>query len=167
MIQRVQEQQAAICAVLAENKDRTIRSLLPEHEEWSIIEDLLSVLKPFCDGTTIMSGSRYPTFSRLAPLLHKLLGFTLKINEEASEVLKSIKSSRASDIQNRYNLDQIKISLRIAMFSDPRFKDLSPFIPVKEYECVYENTKTELLSVTEIGDDEIGDESKEATESMN
>ena len=73
MIQRVQEQQAAICAVLAENKDRTIRSLLPENEEWSIIEDVLSVLKPFCDGTTIMSGSRYPKFSLLAPLLHKLL----------------------------------------------------------------------------------------------
>ena len=72
--------------------------------------DLLSVLKPFCDGTTIMSGSRYPTFSHLAPLLHKLLGVTLKINEEASEVLKSIKSSIASDIQNRYNSDQIKIS---------------------------------------------------------
>ena len=118
--------------------------------------DLLSVLKPFCDGTTIMSGSRYPTFSHLAPLL---LGVTLKINE----ILKSIKSSIASDIQNRYNSDQIKISLRIAMFLDPRFKDLSPFILVKEHECVYENTKTELLSVTEIGDDEIGGESEEAT----
>ena len=33
MIQHVQEQQVAICAVFAENKDRTIRSLLPEHEE--------------------------------------------------------------------------------------------------------------------------------------
>ena len=29
---------------------------------------------------------------------------------------------------------------------------------------VFMNTKTELLSVTEIGDDEIGDESEEATE---
>ena len=47
MIQRVQEQQAAICAVLAESRDRTIRSLLPENEEWSTIEDLISVLKPF------------------------------------------------------------------------------------------------------------------------
>jgi len=53
MLERVQEQQAAICAVLAENRDRSIRSLLPENEEWVIIEDLLSVLKPFCDGTII------------------------------------------------------------------------------------------------------------------
>ena len=164
MIQRVQEQHAAICAVLAENKDRTIRSLLPQHEDWRIIKDLLSVLEPFCDGTTILSGSRYPTFSLLAPLLHKLLGITLKINEEDSEVLKSIKSSIASDIQNRYNSHHIKKSLRIAMFLDPRFKDLNPFIPAEEHECLYDNTKTELPSVTEIGDDEIGDESEEATE---
>ena len=108
MIQRVQEQQAAICAVLAENKDRTIRSLLPENEEWSIIEDVPSVLKPFCDGTTIMSGSRYPTFSLLAPLLHKLLGVTLKSTEEDITVLKSIKRSIANDLQNRYNLHSIR-----------------------------------------------------------
>ena len=41
---------------------------------------------------------------------------------------------------------------------------LSPFIPAEEHECIYENTKTELLSVTEIGDDEIDDASEEATE---
>jgi len=88
MIQHVQEQQSAICAVLAESKDRTIHSLLPENEGWGIIEDLLNVLKPFCDGTTIMSGSIYPTFSLLIPLLHKLLGVTLKVKEDDSEVYK-------------------------------------------------------------------------------
>ena len=47
---------------------------------------------------------------------------------------------------------------------DPRFKDLSPFIPAEEHECVYENTKTELLLVTGVEDDEISDESEEANE---
>ena len=165
MIQRVQEQQAAICAVLAENRDRTIRSLLPENEEWSAIEDLLSVLKPFCDGTTIMSGSRYPTFSLLAPLLHKLLGVTLKIKEDDSEVLKNVKSSIANDLQNRYNSYSTRKCLRIATFLDPRFKDLSPFIPAEEHECVYENTKTELLSIVGLDDDdEIDDQSEEVNE---
>ena len=165
MIQRVQEQQAAICAVLAENRDRTIRSLLPENEEWSTIEDLLSVLKPFCDGTTIMSGSRYPTFSLLAPLLHKLLEVTLKIKENDSEVLKNVKSSIANDLQSRYNSYSTRKCLRIATFLDPRFKDLSPFIPAEEHECVYENTKTELLSIVGLDDDdEIDDQSEEVNE---
>ena len=154
MIQRVQEQQAAICAVLAESRDRTIRSLLPENEEWSTIEDLISVLKPFFDGTTIMSGSRYPTFSLLAPLLYKLLGVTLKIKENDSKVLKNIKSSIASDLQNRHNSHSIRKCLRITTFLDPRFKDLSPFIPEEQHECVYENTKTELLSVVRVYEDD-------------
>ena len=161
MIQRVQEQQAVICAILAENRDRAIRSLLPVNEEWSIIEDLLNVLKSFCDGTTMMSGSRYPL---LAPLLHKLVRVTLKSNEEDSEVLKSIKCSIVNDLQNRYNSHSIRKCLRIATFLDPRFKDLSPFIPAEEHECVYENTKTELLLVTGIEDEEISDESEEAAE---
>ena len=119
MIQRVQEQQAAICAVLAESRDRTIRSLLPENEEWSTIEDLLSVLKPFCDGTTIMSGSRYPTFSLMAPLLHKLLAVIHKIQKNDSEVLKNIKRSIASDLQSRYNSHSTRKCLKIATFLDP------------------------------------------------
>ena len=44
MIQRVQEQQAAICAVLAENKDRTICSILPEHEEWGSTKCFKAIL---------------------------------------------------------------------------------------------------------------------------
>ena len=60
MIQYVQEQQAAICG--SSCKYWTIRFLLPETEEWNIIEDLLNVLKPFCDGTAIKSSSSYPTF---------------------------------------------------------------------------------------------------------
>ena len=63
----------ALCAVLIENKDKHIRHLLPDNAEWTIIEELLSVLKPMSDCTTIMSGSKYPTFSLLAPLLYKLL----------------------------------------------------------------------------------------------
>lgn len=108
MIKRIQEQQSAICTVLTESRDRTIRSLLPENEEWSTIEDLMSILKPFCDSTTIMSGSRYPTFSLIAPLLYKLLKITLKIKKNDSEVLKNIKTSIASDLQSRYNSYNIK-----------------------------------------------------------
>ena len=44
--------------------------------------------------------------------------------------------------------------LRIATFLDPRFKDLSLFIPEEQHECVYENTKTELLSVVRVYDDD-------------
>ena len=138
--------------------------MLPENEEWSTIEDLLSVLKPFFDGTTIMSGSRYPTFSLMAPLLHKLLGVTLKIQENDSEILKNIKHSIASDLQSRYNSHSTRKCLKIATFLDPQFKDLTPLFPAEEHECIYENTKAELLSVVELDDDEIDVQLEEINE---
>ena len=69
MLERILEQ-PAICAVLTENKDRSVRSLFPDSSEWIVIEELVGVLKPFYDTTTFFSGSKYPTFSCLAPLLY-------------------------------------------------------------------------------------------------
>ena len=59
MLERVQEQQAAICAVLAENRDRSIRSLLSESEEWVIIEDFCKDLSPIV--STLKHGCVYET----------------------------------------------------------------------------------------------------------
>jgi len=120
-------------------------------------------LKPFCDGTTIMSGSRYPTFSLVAPLLHKLLEVTLKVTDSDNSVMKCVKRSISADLQGRYDLCDIKKHLRIATFLDPRFKDLSPIVPSLEHECVYENTKAELISLTEESDDEVEGEVVEAS----
>ena len=129
--------------------NRSVHSLLPENEEWSIIEDLLGVLKPFCDSTTIMSGSRYPTFSLMAPLLYKLLEVTLKITDDDKCLSKCVKKSISNDLQSSYDSYDIKKHLRIAAFLDPRFKDLSPIVPALEHGCVYESTKAELLSLAE------------------
>ena len=44
MLQRLQEQQAAIAATLMESKDT---HLMPEGSEWKIIDQLVEVLTPF------------------------------------------------------------------------------------------------------------------------
>ena len=44
MIERILEHQTAICAVLMEN--RSNQSLLPTSEEFTVTEELASVLKP-------------------------------------------------------------------------------------------------------------------------
>ena len=41
MLARVQEQQPSLCAVLLEEKDRSIRSLLPDTDEWSLMRSFL------------------------------------------------------------------------------------------------------------------------------
>ena len=57
MLERVVEQQQALYAVLLDSQDRVKRSLLPDGAEWTVIEELLSVLKPFAIATTVLSES--------------------------------------------------------------------------------------------------------------
>lgn len=38
-------------------------------EEWSIIEDILSLLKPFHNLTVELSGEQYPTIAKVIPLV--------------------------------------------------------------------------------------------------
>ena len=71
MLERVVEQQQALCAVLLDSQDRVVRSLLPDGAEWSVIEELMVILKPFALGTTVLSGSSYGTISIVSPLIHK------------------------------------------------------------------------------------------------
>ena len=43
-----------------------------------------------------------------------------------------------------YGMSNVKLCVQIvelSTFLDPRFKELSPFVP-EEHECVYKNTKT-------------------------
>jgi len=71
MLERVVEQQQALCAVLMDSQDRVVRSLLPDGAEWSVIEELMVILKPFALATTVLSGSAYGTISNVSPLIHK------------------------------------------------------------------------------------------------
>lgn len=161
MLSRVQEQQPALCATLMESKDKVSRCLLPDGMEWNLIEELLGILKPFHDATTVMSGSKYPTFSLLAPLLYKLLDITLKVRDDSSN-LKAIKKAIATDLQERYRPVSIKRAINIAAFLDPRFKDLDPFVKKEVREDVIEDVKMELLQFPSTSDNTDQDAETEA-----
>ena len=57
MLEQIQEQQAAIAAVLMEGQNT---HLIPDGEEWIIIDGLISVLKPFQKATEAMSSENTP-----------------------------------------------------------------------------------------------------------
>ena len=50
MLERIKKLQQPLCAVLLD-KPREVRSLLPDGDEWTVIEELLDVLKPFHKAT--------------------------------------------------------------------------------------------------------------------
>ena len=102
MLERVLEQRQTLYAVLLENKEKHVRALLPDAGEWGVIEDLISILKPFSDATQVLSGSKYATISLLAPVLYKLVHVTLKVEGKDSTILKSIKNAIYTDLKSRY-----------------------------------------------------------------
>ena len=138
MLERIKKSQQFLCAVLLD-KPREVHSLLPDGDEWNIIEEVLEVLKPFHRATTT-----YPTVSMLSPLLYKLKFLVLKVSEEDSQATKQLKQAILLDLQYCYSQD-----IHISAFLDPRFKDLDPFVAVTDRVEIEEAVKLEILELVE------------------
>ena len=74
MLERLLEQQQAVCAVLLESEKRDVRLLMPSSEEFTVVQEVNEILKTFHFATEIISAEKYPT---IHPLIHKLLSVIL------------------------------------------------------------------------------------------
>ena len=125
MLERFQEQQAAVCAVLLDSPNRVHWKYFPEGEDCTIIEELLKILKPFVQATTLMRGSSYSTIGIIAPLLYKLLEKTLAITDDDSTTVRSVKMVIYTDLQDRYqNFDFCSKSVPILILDSRIFLHL-------------------------------------------
>ena len=72
MIERLCEQQLAVCAVL--QNQRSLLHLEHSPEEWRLLQDLCEILEPFKykDATAYLSVDQYPSLSTLGPLLAQI-----------------------------------------------------------------------------------------------
>ena len=131
-----------VWAVLIEN--RSDRTLIPTPDEFTILEELASVLNPIKKATELLSGSKYATVSCMFPVLQQLLLNSLKIKEEDPPVLKSIKESIAQDLSTRYQEHALKSLLKMTSFLDPRFKE-QPYLMEGEKTAVMFNTREDLI----------------------
>ena len=143
MLERLVEQQAAMAAVLVEGR---VRHLMPEGDDWILIESLVSILKPFQLATEMMGGSKYPTLSTAKPVIHKLITRTLKEDESDSSAVAEVKRKIKVDLQQRYQDDSIKKLLDIAAFIDPRYKEL-PFLDADDRKLIIDEVEDELLAL--------------------
>ena len=128
MLVRFTEQQQAICAVLLDNRED--RQLMPTYQEISVVEEMIMILKSFRDATEIMSGETYPSLGIVMPLLKKILSILIP-KEGDNSLVREVKNTVRSDLERRYQSDEVKHILRIATFLDPRFKSL-PFVDTSE-----------------------------------
>ena len=79
MIERVLEQQSAVCATLIDQKRL---DLMPQDSEFKVLEEIAKVIKPFRRITSQASGEEYITVSALKPLFHYLVN---KLKEDPSD----------------------------------------------------------------------------------
>ena len=107
-----------------------------------MIEELLSILKPFAIATTVLSGSSYATISIVSPLICKFCS-SLDEKEGDSENSKQIKAAIWSDLKECYKGDTAKM-LQEAAFLDPRFKHLN-FLSSDEKTDTIERVKVKML----------------------
>ena len=142
MLERIQEQQAAIAAVLMEGRNT---HLIPDGEEWVTIDGLISVHKPFQKATEAMSGEKYSTISTVKPLLFKLLMVTLQVCDADSSTTKRIQEAVSSDLSTRYDDVSIKELLNVVTYLDPRYKSL-PFLNAAEKTKILQDVESMVMN---------------------
>ena len=147
MLERLLEQQQAICAVLLESENRDVRLLIPSSEEFAVAEEVTQILKTFHIATEIVSGEKYPTIGIVHPLIHKLLSVTLKEAEGDSSLIKQVKAAVSLDLEQRYQDDDIQKLMKIGMFLDPRFKKI-PYLTEVERTAIWLQARDELVAIS-------------------
>jgi len=132
MLERIFKNRCSICNVIS---DRSITSThiaqkleISEHQ-WSKIEILVILLKPFQVITTLLCGEKHSPTSMVRPLLKKILDNHLKPQNNDDQSITYFKQTIISDIKGSFNLEwdsaENIVSVRqIASFLDPRYKNL-------------------------------------------
>lgn len=150
MLERIFKNRCPIINVIA---DRTItpariaQKLEISEQQWSKIEILVILLKPFQVITTLLCGEKHSPTSMVRPLLKKLLDNHLKLQDYDDQSITHFKQTIISEIKERFklewNVEEIVSVRQIASFLDPRYKNLDhePIIAresirfIKQYKC--------------------------------
>ncbi|XP_021564959.1 zinc finger BED domain-containing protein 1, partial [Carlito syrichta] len=126
MLQRLQEEQFAVAAVLVEDSHN--HHLLLDAAEWASLQGLVDVLRPFKQVADTLAAARYPTVSMVKPLLHALENTTLRAQDTDAKEVAMAKEVIARELAAAYrDSPEVDMFLNVATFLDPRYKRL-PFL---------------------------------------
>jgi len=133
MIDRFVEMQTSIRGTLGllDNAPDTLRP-----EDWTILQDLIKILKPFEEATKAISGQKYMTASLVIVIvqgLYKACNTLIKMNLSPRALLVAKKLLSNMDAKDGFKNCEKSMTLSKCTFLDPRFKHL-PFMnmnPIK------------------------------------
>ena len=119
MIDRILEQQQAVSAVLT--NDRKNWQHMPTDQEFSVLEIVVSVLKPLSVFTDPLSGEKHLTIS-VRPLLRHVLDEILVVSAEDCSLSREMKEIISDKLQTYYIHEEISDLLDKSNYLDPRLK---------------------------------------------
>uniref|UniRef100_A0A1B6J4V3 BED-type domain-containing protein n=3 Tax=Homalodisca liturata TaxID=320908 RepID=A0A1B6J4V3_9HEMI len=102
--------------------DRDVLSI--SDQDWTLLEDVLSVLEPFKVTMMTLSEEKAPLMSLLKPLLWQLLSCHLQAKDEDSVNAQVFKVALKTLLSEKYSDPTVSKLLQIATTLDPRFKSL-------------------------------------------
>ncbi|KAJ8333502.1 hypothetical protein SKAU_G00415100 [Synaphobranchus kaupii] len=120
MIERVLDQEKAISQVL--KADKKTRHLVPSWQEIDVIESVKKALSPLKDFTDALSGEDYVSVSYVKPVLHLLKVSILHLDDEDTELTKTMKTTILDYLTAKYQDPTTDDLLDMASLVDPRFK---------------------------------------------
>ncbi|XP_033988650.1 zinc finger BED domain-containing protein 1-like [Trematomus bernacchii] len=120
MIDRVLEQQKAIAQVLS--SDRKTRHLSLTWQDVDVLEAINKSLSPLVEFTDALSGEKYVSVSFFKPTLHLFNNSLLAVQEDDTDLTKSIKKKILDYLNDKYDDAATQELLDMASALDPRFK---------------------------------------------
>ncbi|KAJ8333934.1 hypothetical protein SKAU_G00412530 [Synaphobranchus kaupii] len=118
MVCRAAEQQVPVAAVIM---DKKLAHLELSTNEWTVMEKVRDVLKPFKVATEALSTDTYPTASAVLPLQHILVSQLNQPTTDDPNSIKEMKSKIVTDLAKRYNEEKRAfLLLNTASYLDPR-----------------------------------------------
>ncbi|XP_071579132.1 E3 SUMO-protein ligase ZBED1-like [Temnothorax nylanderi] len=130
MLERLLQNRIPVMNVLTDRRSTTAsvaESLEISEREWTLIEALLTLLKPLQLATTVLCGDNSSPVSMVRPVLQKTLQNHMQIRDEDDVMIKNAKEIIANEITQRFDLTWTSNNItarQIASMMDPRFKDL-------------------------------------------
>ncbi|KAL7854971.1 hypothetical protein SRHO_G00033500 [Serrasalmus rhombeus] len=152
MISRLLEQRWPVTATLSDSSitSRGKRYLDLKPEQWSLLGELSTALKPFECATVFMSGQKYTTISAIPPLVKGLLKSTQSAAFESAP-LRAFQLTATQHLQERWReetsfSDTTPNTVILATALDPRFRRLKFLSPE---EVLHVQTKVQTMALAE------------------
>lgn len=120
MVGRILEQQKAIAQVLS--VDKKVRHLVPSWQDIDVLEAINRALSPLVEFTDALSGEKYISVSFVKPTLHLFNNSILKVQEDDTDLSKTIKCKILEYLNDKYKDTAVQELLDMTSVLDPRFK---------------------------------------------